>query len=73
MMKPAQAGLRASRGCAHCLRRSSGEAWIRPGLLFPPEAGLGRGEIASLGRRVLDPNRAHQSLRFVLRVLTSRV
>jgi hypothetical protein len=43
------------------------------GLLFPPEAGLGRGEVASLGRRGLVLNRAHQSLRFVLRVLTSRV
>jgi hypothetical protein len=30
------------------LRSPSGEARIRLGLLFPPEAGLGRGEIASL-------------------------
>jgi hypothetical protein len=42
-----------------------------PTLLFPPEAGLGRGEIASLGRRGLDLNRAHQSLWFVLMVVTS--
>jgi hypothetical protein len=46
--KPARAGPRASRGCARCLRRPSGEAWIRLGLLFLPEAGLERGEIASL-------------------------
>jgi hypothetical protein len=32
-----------------------------------------RDEIASLGRRGLDLNRAHQSLQFVLMVLTSRV
>jgi hypothetical protein len=30
------------------LRRSSGEAWIRLGVLLLPEVGLGRGEIASL-------------------------
>jgi hypothetical protein len=34
---------------------------------------LGSGEIASLGRRGLDLNRARQSLRFVLRVVTRRV
>jgi hypothetical protein len=28
-----------SRGCAHCLRRPSGETWIRPGPLFPPRPG----------------------------------
>jgi hypothetical protein len=44
-----------------------------PGLLFPPEAGLGRGEIMSLGRRGLDLNRAHQSLWFVLKTFSSRV
>jgi hypothetical protein len=43
------------------------------GTTVPPEAGLRRGEIASLGRRGLDLNRAHQSLRFVPRVVTSRV
>jgi hypothetical protein len=46
--KPARAGPRASRRCARCLRRPSGEAWIHLGLLFLPEAGLGRGEIVSL-------------------------
>jgi hypothetical protein len=30
------------------LGRVEGEAWIRLGVLFLPEAGLGRGEIASL-------------------------
>jgi hypothetical protein len=50
-----------------------GQAWIRLGLLFPPEAGLERGEIASLGRRGLVLNHAHQSLQFVLRVVASRV
>jgi hypothetical protein len=39
--KPARAGPRESRGGARCLRRPSGEAWIRLGLLFSPEAGLG--------------------------------
>jgi hypothetical protein len=43
------------------------------GLLFPPEAGLGRGEIAPLSRRNLDLNRAHQSLQLALMVVTSRV
>jgi hypothetical protein len=28
-----------SRGCAHCLRRPSGETWICPGLLFQPRPG----------------------------------
>jgi hypothetical protein len=46
--KPARAGVRASRGCVRCLKRPSDEARIRLGLLFPPEAGLGRGEIVSL-------------------------
>jgi hypothetical protein len=46
--KPARAGPQASRGCACCLRRPSGEAWIHLGLLFLSEAGLGRGEIVSL-------------------------
>jgi hypothetical protein len=46
--KPARAGPWTSRRCARCLRRPSGEAWIRLGLLFLPEAGLGRGEIVSL-------------------------
>jgi hypothetical protein len=73
MTKFARAGLRASRGCAHCLRRPSGEARIRPGLLFPPEAKLGRGEIVSLGRRGLDLNRAYQSLQFVLKMFSSQV
>jgi hypothetical protein len=44
--KFARAWLRASRGCAHCLRRPSGEAWIRPELLCLPE--VGRDEITSL-------------------------
>jgi hypothetical protein len=39
----------------------------------PPEAGVGRGEIASLGWRGLDLNRAHQSLQLVPMVVTSRV
>jgi hypothetical protein len=43
--KPARARSRESRGCACCLRRSSGEAWIRPGLLLLPEAGLGQGRV----------------------------
>jgi hypothetical protein len=72
-MKSARARPRASRGCAYCLRRPSGEARIRSGLLFPPEVGLVRGEIVSLGRRGLDLNRSQQSLRFVLMVVTSRV
>jgi hypothetical protein len=46
--KPARAGPRASRRCARCLRRPSGETWIHLGLLFLPEAELGRGEIVSL-------------------------
>jgi hypothetical protein len=46
-MKPARAGVRARRGCVRCLKRPSGEARIRLGLLFPSEAELGRGEIAS--------------------------
>jgi hypothetical protein len=71
--KSARAWLRASRGCALCLRRPSGEAWICLGLLFPPEAGLGWDEIASLGRRGLDLNRAYQSLRFVLKMFPSQV
>jgi hypothetical protein len=48
-------------------------ALFRLGLLFPPETGIGRGEIVSLGRRGLDLNRAHQSLQFLLMVVTSRV
>jgi hypothetical protein len=48
--KPARAGPRASRRCARCLRRPSGEAWICLGLLFLHEAGLGWGEIVSLVR-----------------------
>jgi hypothetical protein len=47
-VKPARAGPWASWRCACCLRRPSGEAWIRLGLLFLPEAGLGRGRIVSL-------------------------
>jgi hypothetical protein len=43
----------------------------RPGLLFLPEARLGRDEIASLGRRGLDLNHACQSLWFVLKTLFS--
>jgi hypothetical protein len=39
--KPARAGPRLSRGGAYRLRRPSGEAWIRLGPLFLPEAGLG--------------------------------
>jgi hypothetical protein len=46
--KPALVGPRSSQRCARCLRRPSGEAWILLGLLFLPEAGLGRGEIVSL-------------------------
>jgi hypothetical protein len=46
--KPARARPQASRRGARCLRRPSGEAWIHLGLLFLPEAGLGRGEIVSL-------------------------
>jgi hypothetical protein len=38
----------------------------------PPEAGLGRGEIASPGRRSLDFDLSHQSSRFALKVFTSR-
>jgi hypothetical protein len=37
------------------------------------EAGLGRDEFASLGRRGLDLNRAYQSLRSVLRMFSSQV
>jgi hypothetical protein len=48
-------------------------ALILPGLVFLPEAGLGRGEIASLGRRGLDLNHAYQSLRFVLKMFSSHV
>jgi hypothetical protein len=40
-MEPARARPWESRGGARCLRRPSGEAWTRLGLLFPPEAGLG--------------------------------
>jgi hypothetical protein len=53
--KPARAGPRASRRCARCLRRPSGEVWIWLGLLFLLEAGLGRGEIMSLERTELWP------------------
>jgi hypothetical protein len=52
-----------------CPSWASGESRVRPLL----EEALGRGEIASLCRRGLDLNRAHQSLRFVLRVVTGRV
>jgi hypothetical protein len=48
---------------------ASGEPRVRP---LPVEA-LGRGEIASLGRRGLDLNRAYQSLQFVLKTFSSRV
>jgi hypothetical protein len=41
-------GLGRVGGAPVALRRPSGEAWIRLGLLFLPEAGLERGEIASL-------------------------
>ena len=37
-----------------------------------PEAGLGRGETASLGRRSFDFNPSRQSSRFALKVFTSR-
>jgi hypothetical protein len=72
-----------NEACPSC---ASGESRVRPppeealgrgvnssGTTVPAEAGLGRGEIASLGRRDLDLNRAHQSLRFALMVVTSRV
>jgi hypothetical protein len=49
------------------------EALIRPGLQFLPEAGFGRDEIVSLGRRGLDLNRAYQSLRFILKMFSSHV
>jgi hypothetical protein len=64
-----------------CPSWASGKSRVRP----PPEEALergvnssgttvpARGEIASLGRRGLDLNHAHQSLRFVLMVVTSRV
>jgi hypothetical protein len=39
----------------------------------PAEARLGRGEIASLGRRGFDLNCAYQSLRFVLKMFSSHV
>jgi hypothetical protein len=38
----------------------------------PPEAGLGRGETASLGRRSLDFDPSRQSSRFAPKVFTSR-
>jgi hypothetical protein len=38
-----------------------------------PARGWARARSRPLGRRSLDLNRAHQSLRFVLRVVTSRV
>jgi hypothetical protein len=38
-----------------------------------PEAGLGRGEIASLGRRNFDFDPNCQSSRFVLKVFSSHV
>jgi hypothetical protein len=43
--KPARAGLRESWWGARCLRRPSGEAWTRLGLLLQPEAGLGWGRV----------------------------
>jgi hypothetical protein len=43
------------------------------GTTVPARGQARRGEIASLGRRGLDLNRAHQSLRFVLRMVTNRV
>jgi hypothetical protein len=43
------------------------------GATVPPEAGLGRGEIASLGRRSFDFDPNCQSSRFVLKVFSSRV
>jgi hypothetical protein len=46
---------------------------IRRVLVAPPGGGLGRGEIASLGNRGLDLNRAYQSLRFVLKMFSSQV
>jgi hypothetical protein len=66
-----------------CLRLASGEPRVRPlpeealGRGANPsgttEAGLGRGEIASLGRRGLALNRAYQSLRFVLKMFFGQV
>jgi hypothetical protein len=69
-----------------CPSWASGEPRVRPlpeealgrgvnssGTTVPARGGLGRGEIASLGRRGLDLNRAHQSLQFVLMVVTSCV
>jgi hypothetical protein len=41
------------------------------GTTVPPEAGLGRGETVSLGRRSFDFNPSHQSSRFALKVFTS--
>ena len=49
------------------------EALIRPGLQFLPEAGFGRDEIVSLGRRGLDLNCAYQSLQFVLKMFSGQV
>jgi hypothetical protein len=43
------------------------------GATVSPVAGLGRGEIASLGRRSFDFDPNYQSLRFVLKVFSSRV
>jgi hypothetical protein len=42
------------------------------GTTVPPEAGLGRGETMSLGRRSFDFDPSRQSSRFTLKVFTSR-
>jgi hypothetical protein len=72
--KLARVGPRASQRCTRCLRRPSGEARIFLGLLFLPEARLGRGEIVSLERTELCPVLRPSGLcSFVLMVFTSRV
>jgi hypothetical protein len=42
------------------------------GTTVPPEAGLGRGETMSLGRRSFDFDPSRQPLWFALKVFTSR-
>jgi hypothetical protein len=42
------------------------------GTTVPPEAGLGRGETASLGRRSFDFDPSHKPLWFALKVFIGR-
>jgi hypothetical protein len=71
--KPARAGVRASRGCVRCLKRPSARREFVWDYCSRPRLGSGGARPRPLSRRSLDLNRAHQSLKLVLMVVTSRV